>query len=71
MIFNLNALLYFYKIISLVLYENTTPKTKLLRKGLFVAAYIFNLYQFFSALKVLIVLMKVLAPYMTSSGEND
>lgn len=54
MIFNLNALLYFYKIISLVLYENTTPKTKPLRKGLFVAAYICNVYQFFSALNVLI-----------------
>lgn len=44
---------------------------KLLRKGLCVAACIFSSHQFFSALKVLIVLTKALAPCMTSSEEND
>lgn len=62
--------LHFNRMIYLVLCKNTTPKTER-RKGLFVAAYIFNSYQIFSALKVLILLMKVLALCMTSSREND
>lgn len=66
---SLNALLCFYKVISLVLAR--IALFKLRRKGLCVAACIFSSYQFFSALKVLIVLMKALAPCMTSSEEND
>lgn len=67
---SLNALLCFYKVISLV-HQARIALFKLRRKGLCVAACIFSSYQFFSALKVLIVLMKALAPCMTSSEEND